>query len=235
MGGIEVLDREVYYTSEAGRLLGVATATLNRWLDGHARTGKFYEPILRDEPRPRPVTGPRVVTWGEFIEAGHLAAYRSQGNVPLQRLRRYVDDWRGARGIPYPLAHKKPLVDPYRDLLDREGDQVLRHKDRQVQIPAAEEAVDAFFARIDFDDGTAARYWPDGRDIPVVLDPSRQFGSPTVADRSVRTATLYGMHAGGDSAESLADIYELDVGHVQEAIRFERRLAERAISAYAAA
>jgi len=235
VGDIEVLDRAVYFTSEAGRLLGVATATLNRWLDGHARSGKFYEPILRDVPRPRPVAGPRVVTWGEFIEAGHLAAYRSRENVPLQRLRRYVDDWRGERGIPYPLAHKKPHVGPDRDLLDHDGERVWRHKDDQAQLPSPDPSVAAFFKRIDFDDGTAARYWPDGRDTPVVLDPSRQFGSPTVAGRSVRTATLYGMHAGGDSAEALADIYTLDVEQVRAAIRFEERLAERAISAYAAA
>ena len=65
-----VLDREVYYQAEAARLLGINTATLGNWLDGY----RNMPPILRGKPRPR--SGNRLITWGEFIEAGHLAAYR---------------------------------------------------------------------------------------------------------------------------------------------------------------
>ena len=195
MGSVSVLDRGVYYISEAARLLGITPSTLTNWLDGYTRGGIFHPPILRAPPS-RPAHGQRVVTWGEFIEAGHLAAYRRQARIPLQRLRAYVDDWRGEQGIPYPLAHCKPHIGPGRQLLDHDGRRAWRHEDGQRQMPASNASVDAFFDRIDFDDKVAARYWPAGKAEDIVVDPVRQFGSPTIPGTCIRTATLNEMHTG---------------------------------------
>ena len=233
MGDVGVLDRNVFYTREAALLLGITTSTLTNWLDGYTRYGRVHAPVLRDDPRSS--NGPRMVTWGEFIEAGHLAAYRRKARIPLQRLRAYVDDWRGKHGVPYPLAHRKPYVGPDRDLLDHNDARVWRHKDGQVQMPSPEQSVDAFFDRIDFDGEIAKRYWPAGRDTQVVVDPTRQFGSPTIAGTCIRTSTLYGMNTGGDPTDWLAFSYGLETAQVEAAIDFERRLADRAIAAYVAA
>jgi hypothetical protein len=104
MGSVELLDREVYSSGEAARLLGVPTSTLRRWLHGHERAGQFYPPVLRPQ-----ATGSDIVTWGEFVEAGYLREYRRL-RVSLQSLRPFILALRESLGVPYPLAHARPWV-----------------------------------------------------------------------------------------------------------------------------
>ena len=224
MGDSVVLDLEMYRKSDAARLLGIAPQTLGRWLDGYVTAiGTRQPPILRAEPATGFSAAPRFVTWGEFIEAGHLAAYRQQQRMPSRRLREYVSDWRGSSDVPYPLARCKPCTGP--------GS--LVHAD--VVARAAARSVAAFFDRVDYDGDVPVRYWPDGRDAHIVLDPRRQFGSPIIEGTRISTEVIYGTNAAGDPAEWLAHAYSLDLVQVEAAIRFEQRLANRKIIAYQAA
>ena len=229
MGDSAVLDLEMYRKSDAARLLGIAPQTLGRWLDGYvAADGTRRLPILRAEPATGRSTAPRFVTWGEFIEAGHLAAYRQQQRMPSRRLREYVSDWRGSSDVPYPLARCKPCTGPG----------PLVHAaviDADPVAWAAARSVAAFFDRVDFDGDVPVRYWPDGRDAHIVVDPRRQFGSPIIEGTRMGTEVIYGMNVAGDPAEWLAHAYSLDLVQVEAAIRFEQRLANRKIIAYQAA
>ena len=229
MGDSAVLDLEMYRKSDAARLLGIAPQTLGRWLDGYvAADSTRRPPILGAESAKGCSAAPRFVTWGEFIEAGHLAAYRQQQRMPLRRLREYVSDWRGSSDVPYPLARCKPCAGPgprvHADFID--ADSTAR---------AAARSVTAFFDRIDYEGDVPVRYWPDGRDAHIVLDPRRQFGSPIIEGTRMGTEVVYGMNAAGDPAEWLAHAYSLDLIQVEAAIRFEQRLANRKIIAYQAA
>src|SRR2546423_9991131 len=98
-----VLDREMFSEAEAARLLRVPQSALHYWLEGGNRRGKSYRPVIRSEP-----TGTRVVTWAEFVEAGWLKEYR-QRSVPMAELRTFIDRLRQDFGVPYPLAHRRPL------------------------------------------------------------------------------------------------------------------------------
>lgn len=100
---------------------------------------------------------------------------------------------------------------------------------------ASAKSVAAFFDRVDFEGDIAVRYWPDGRDAYIVVDPRRQFGIPIVEGTRLSTEVLYGTNAAGDSAEWLAHAYGLDLVQVEAAIRFEQRLANREIAAHRAA
>lgn len=103
--GVSVLGRPLYSVSEAARLLEIPSQKLRRWLDGFTVRGQFYPPVIRPEQ-----TGSDDVTWAELVEAGFLRDYRVR-RVSLQKLRPVVDEMRRAFGVPYPLAHFKPLVD----------------------------------------------------------------------------------------------------------------------------
>jgi uncharacterized protein (DUF433 family) len=70
----------------------------------------------------------------------------------------------------------------------------------------------------------AATWWPRGRDVPVVLDPTRSFGTPIVADRGVPTHVLAGPVEAGDSPELVGNWFEVPIHDVQVAVTFERSL-----------
>ena len=206
-----VLDQETFFTSEAAALLNMPTATLTRWLDGYSSRGTTHPPVLREEPRPRRDNW-RMVTWGEFIEAGHLAGFNwgRHRRLPYSVLRSYVARWRGREATPYPLARWDPDID---------GARVP-----DVDPPSPEWAIKDFFARVDFEDGTPCRYWPAGRRVPVVVDPARQFGRPIVDGTRITTEVLHGLNTAGGDVEGIADAYNLDVAQVEAAIGFEYKL-----------
>ena len=210
-----MLDHQTFFTSEAAALLGLPTATLTRWLDGHTSRATVHPPVLREEPRPRRDNW-RMVTWGEFIEAGHLAAFNWEGRgrrLPYRVLRSYVARWHDKRATPYPLARWDPDVD---------GTRVP-----EVDPPSPEWAIVDYFARFDFEDGVASRYWPAGRGVPVVVDPARQCGRPTIPGTRITTSVLHGMNSAGDPIEWLATAYGLDVAQIEAAVEFEHKLLLR--------
>ena len=100
----DLMDREVYTEPEAARLLEVPPSTLHYWLHGGVRGNVTHKPIIR----PEAIDG-RYVTWAEFIEAGWLRAYRSN-KIPMKELRAFIEVLRDEFQVPYPLAHRRPLV-----------------------------------------------------------------------------------------------------------------------------
>lgn len=225
---VSMLDRPLYGVGQAAALLGVrGPATLWRWLDGYHRGDTIYPPVIRDQP-----TGVDVLTWGEFIEARYLARLRDSG-VSLQHLRGLVDRLREQFNTAHPLAHAKPFFDGQdvvmraqeEENLPRELRVVIVAKNGQTKLsPAAED----FIRDIDYDQDVAARLRPAGRKSPVVIDPARGFGMPSLLGRNLRTEVLAELSLAGDSNESIAAAYDLTAEQVEAALRFELQVARDA-------
>jgi uncharacterized protein (DUF433 family) len=216
MSDIAVLDREVYEAGEAARLLHLPVRTLRNWLDGYSGRGKSYRPVIRVAP-----TGSDILTWGEFVEAGYLNEYRRVHKISLPEIRTFVDEWRTELGVPYPLAHKKPYAGPGPGLVeegeDGDGEPVMwRHRDGQLMMT---KWAKRFVDKVEFGPQVARRYFPAGKEHPVVIDPRRSFGAPTV--EGVRTEVLYEMFLAGEPVDEIAAGYELDRSLIEAAIRFE--------------
>lgn len=213
---VTVLDREIYEVGEAARLLGVHARTLRNWLDGYSARGRSYRPVVRER-----ATGSDVLSWGEFVEAGFLNEFLRVQRIPLPEIRAYIGSWRDKLGVPYPLAHQQPYSGVGRRLMDGsetpEGDMIVyRFRDGQLTLtPWAQE----FVRKVEFDRQVAKRYWPAGQDQPVVIDPQRSFGAPTVD--GIRTEVLYEMFVAGDPMDEIAAGYDLQREHVEAAIRYE--------------
>ena len=213
-----LLDRAIYSYADVDRLVGMRAGTARRWLEGYKRAGRFYEPVLRPEP-----IGDDAVTWGEMVEARLLAEFRSR-NVPVQRLRPAVVQLRKEFGR-YPLAHAQPFLDVegrelVRSVQDRVG---LEHRLQLVvvrndQLVLADTA-ERFRSAVEYDDDIVGRLKPDPRTPGVVMDPQRAFGQPAI--RNVRTESLAEDFRSGAGREELADLYDLSVEQVDDAIRFE--------------
>ncbi len=216
-----ILGQPTYSLTEAARLLRVSPSTLRWWLEGAERGDRSYPPVLREEPQ-----GSSTLTWGEFVEAGYLREYRQ--DIPLQRLRPLISELRKELGVPYPLATARPMTDG-RELvwnlqikLDLPEELWVVVGGRQLVLGGA---ADAFFKRVEFDpvSSEAIRYTVMKADVPVVVDPRRSFGLPTI--RGARTETIAELALAGEPTGVVAEIYE-DYGlretDVLNAVRFER-------------
>ena len=213
-----LLDRAIYSYGDVDRLAGLHAGTALRWLEGYERKGRFYEPVLREEP-----TGSDAVTWGEMVEARMLAEFRGQ-RIPMARMRPAIDKLRQQFGR-YPLAQARPFL----DVEGRELVQVVQQEvglDRGLQLVVVRNGqsmlslpAQRFSAIVHYDGNVAQSLSPQVRTPEVLMDPLRSFGQPAV--RSVRTESLAEDYRAGTSREDLVDLYDLSPEQVDQAIRFE--------------
>ena len=219
------LERPVYGMGQAARLLGLRTDGLRRWVDGYERNDRSYPPVIREQR-----SGDDTVTWGEFVEAGYLREYRAK-HVSLQYLRPVIGILRRELGVPYPLATLRPYtsgrqlaLEVQRTVgLDPELGIVVLGRDGELQLtaPAA-----AFLEKVEFLDDEVGRLFPLGRTVPVVLDPDRGFGEPTVP-RGVRTEAIFELVTAGEPMSRVAEAYDVTEHEVQAAVDFESGRAGR--------
>jgi uncharacterized protein (DUF433 family) len=83
-----------------------------------------------------------------------------------------------------------------------------------------------FFKKLDFDsDSLAVRFWPAGKEKAIVCDPHHQFGQPTVFGTNINSEILYRMYLADEPIDFIADLYEISLVKVQNAIDFHKSAA----------
>lgn len=216
MSSVTILERPVYGLAQAASLLGLRPARVRAWLDGYERKGVTYQPVIREEP-----TGDDLVTWGEFVELGYLREYREE--VALQRIRPVIASLRERFATRYPLAHARPWVYDRELVLEIQEDADLDPRlaivVRTGQEIILSEVAERFVRRVEFDGDTAARWRPAGKFSPVVLDPERSFGMPTVG--GIATERIFELVVAGEPLDLVAEGYDMPVDDVRAACAFE--------------
>jgi uncharacterized protein (DUF433 family) len=206
---------------EAARALGVPASTLWRWLEGREAEG--LEPVLRTTP-----THEDVMTWGEFVEAAYLRECRRR-RMPLRRLRLFIEALRDELQLPHPLATKRPFIAVERRLvLDLEERVELAGEYRPVVVDPTDGQLvlgypaEALLDKVEFadvGDMPAVRWFPAGKQSPVLVDPEMRGGAPTV--RGIRTEALAELASDGMSVAVLAEDYGLPEDELRQALAYE--------------
>ena len=214
-------DRLRYSLSEAARYLQVHSSTLRWWLEGGKRGDRVYPPVLREEP-----AGASELTWYEFIEAGWLREYRD--HMSLRHLRPLIMSLREEFGVLHPLATVQPFV-AGRELVYRLQGELDIPQELWIVVGSGQLVLTkqskAFFTRVNFHPptGTAESFTLMKAEAPVVLDPGRAFGIPTI--RGVRAEILSELYEAGEPEEFITAIYT-DYGvtatDIKTAVDFER-------------
>lgn len=223
---VSMLDRPVYGYSEADRLLGLGPGTTKRWVNGYERAGRRYDPVIREDPVDSP-----WVSWGEFIETRLLAEFRT--SVPMIKLRPAVQWLRQHFRRKNPLAYAYPFLraDGKELLLQVQRDTRL-DEELWLAIPSSQGVLlsstsQRFTQAVNYtdDEGPAESVTPDAGAPNVLLHPARREGQPTVA--GIRAHMLAGLVEAGEPIDFVAATYDLPVGAVEDAVRYEapRRLA----------
>lgn len=211
----DMLDREVYSEPDAARLLGLSPSTLHYWLQGGTRGAVTYMPIIRPEPLDR-----RWVTWAEFIEAGWLRAYR-RNKIPMKELRAFIEVLRDEFDVPYPLAHKRPLVSG-KTLVFRAQEAVelsphfrLIDQDGMLTYPGQ-----SFVDRVQWKGDLPEGWRPvDDPKSTVIVQPDVRFGRPSVS--GISTIAIYEYAEEGASRDEIVEEYGVTKADVRWALSFE--------------
>lgn len=229
----------IYTRAEAARLLHLTPGRVSSWVRGyryswgpkHRRRRGAQPPVIRtDIPV---IDGTLAISFLELMELRVVKHFREQG-IPLQTVRVAWQHAAQAFQTKHPFADRRVFVDEARIFMALDDQpavpDVLEISSRKqpFQVIAG-----PFFARslreAEFDERTqlVRRWWPRGRDVPIVLDPRIAFGAPVIAGTRIRTDIL-ALYAESRRPQLVARAFGLDFEQVRAAINFESQLARAA-------
>jgi len=215
----------LYTPAEAGRLVHVPPGKIVRWLRGHTVKGKYYEPLWRPEID----LGDEGVYLGfrDLMEVRVAAAFIARGLHPI-RVRQAIELAKDIVGAERPLSTSRFRTDGRTVFLHMEGPgDEARLIDLFRRQHVFREVVEPSLEGIEFEDGIPARWWPQGRQAGIVIDPERSFGKPIEADTSVPADALAAAAVAEGSAEAAARVWSVPVRAVKRAVAFVGTQADR--------
>lgn len=216
--------RPTYTIGQAAKLAGTSPANVRRWLYGYQAPGHKMRPVFGRRAKDK--DGPVEVSFLELAEIVVVRAFRRKG-VTLERLRRAHAFAREQLGMSHPFASLKLRTDGVHVLHEFEESEpgaslLVLDKYGQWTLPGA---VVRTLEEFDFEADLAARWFPKGHDIPIVIDPRFAAGKPTVAGSGVTIETIYKRWKSGEKIDFIAEDYELDEEVVKKALQHADKLA----------
>jgi uncharacterized protein (DUF433 family) len=228
----------IYSLAEAQRLIHVPARKIQRWLYGYAHPTKSGEDPVRGFSDPlwspqyaKADYDAEAIGFNDLLELRFVAAFVEHG-VPLTVVRRCMETARELFGAKYPMTSGSFKTDGktiFTDAVEKivKDGALLDLKSRQF---AFKDIISpSLYAGIEYDGNRAAKWYPNGRRQHVVLDPTRQFGSPIVDEVGIPTGVLYASYlAEGENSHALAQAakaYDVPAKFVEAAIKFEQGLA----------
>lgn len=221
----------LYTVPEAARLTSIPQARLRRWLRGYTygsgESTAVSEPVWRRQlPE---IDGTLGLGFLDLMEARFIDAFR-KADVPWRVIRLCAERARELCGTDHPFATQRFRTDGrtiFAEIAGKAGEAQLLDLAKS-QLAFARIIGPSLYAGIDFSDrDTPTRWWPAGRQTPIVLDPARSFGQPIVSTRGVPTAVLADAVAAEGSVAKVARLYRVAPQSVHAAVRFEQRGSER--------
>ena len=215
----------LYTISEAAHLAGVHAQTVRRWMFG-------YKPSRREPSRPavlgaKEATSP-YVSFLELIEVVIAAKFRKVSHVKLDVVRRAYVRASSTWNLEHPFAHLKleslggHVIQWMR--ADDESTTIAHVVDKPEQIALPGLVTEQIHA-LDYELDLAARWYPVGKDIPIVVDPRFSTGQPTLIDRGVTIGAIYRRWKADQPISFIADDLKIDTNLVERALRYADKVA----------
>jgi uncharacterized protein (DUF433 family) len=228
-GEMSIFDRPAYRALEAARILGLPAATVTAWCFGQRYRGsagedKQFRPVVKAADRRN-----RLLSFANLCELHVLSAIRRHHRVTLPKVRRSLDYVRDKLASPRPLLDTQFQTNGI-DLFVAHASQLLNVSKQGQQALRGE--FERALARIERDaNGAPIRLFPFTRShgaegaAVIVVDPRLSFGRPLLMHAGVKTDVIRSRFNAGDSIGEMARDYRVEPAAIEEALRFEQRLA----------
>lgn len=236
---LKLLGLGIYSRAEVARLLSLGPGRVTSWVRGYRyawgpkerrRRGKQPAVIKTDIPT---IEGSLSVSFLELVELFVVKQFRDNG-IPLQTVRVAWNHAARAFKTLHPFADRRVFTDGGHIFMALREDElwadVLEVSTRRMPFQVIVGPIFKHsFDEIEFDKRTelACRWWPQGRQVPIVLDREIAFGAPVVAGTRVPTSFI-ARFAKTRSIPVVAEAFELLPAQIDAAVRFESRLARAA-------
>ena len=209
----------IYTTPEVAKILGLPRGKVKRWLKDYWVTkfsggGIHYSDGEGIE---------QVTNFHTLIEFFTFYQLREKG-VSAQKIVAAHNILADIFKTQYPFATSNILTDGEKVLFEGAIGEIIK-ADKTLQI-YINQVIEPFCERIEFDKNSLAnRFFPMGKDHDVIIDPKRKFGQPVVGETNVLTETVFSLFRAGEPVDIIANLYDLKISQVEDAINFHTRIA----------
>lgn len=227
-GGRKPQDIPAYRLSDAAKYLDIAQPTLRSWIKGYfypIKGGRrFFEPVFSLPERDLP-----LLSYTNLVEAFVLSSLRKKYKIDLYKIRTAIESLRRRFDSPHPLAEHQFETNGIDIFVEQYGELINVGLDGQL---AMRQVLQDYLTRVEHDpSGRAARLYPfirlNGTDQPkhVVINPYVSFGKPVIAGTGLPTRVVAERFKAGDSIPQIASDYGRKEEEIDDAIRYELRIA----------
>ncbi len=218
---LEQLSRPLYSFAEADYLAVVGRGSAKRWLAGYHRSDSTGNRI----PSP-PITpmekDSETVSFLDLMEVVAIGGLREVG-FTLGQVRQIVSNCQAMLQVERPLVTLKFKTDG-REIFVPNGE-ILLEVGRRRGALAWKKVLDPFLQNLDYTGNLASRWWPLGKEQPIILDPDYGYGLPVVLNSGVRTEIIRERFQVGDLPDQIARDFNLKPIEVERALQFEVKRA----------
>jgi uncharacterized protein (DUF433 family) len=226
--------REVptYTLGEAAHYLSIPLTTVRAWVRGTSYTQSDGSRRRFQKVIELPDRNLTLLSFYNLAEAHVLRALREIHRIDLQKIRRALDFVRRERGWERPLIQAQFRTDGVGLFIEQLGKLIDATADGQLVMS---DIVSAHLDRLDWEGDLAARLYPFTRlttdrlaPKSVLIDPTRSFGRPVLANLGVATSEIAERYKAGDSIKALMKDFGGTQTDIEEAIRCELQIAAAA-------
>ena len=214
----------LYTFAEAGRLAHVSTGTVRNWLLGYKDdVGRAIPPLIHKSENDT-----AMVSFLQLIEVVVAGKFRKAERVSLRTVRQAHENAAAQWKIDYPFAYLHlevlggHIVQRLREERFGRSLQALDNP-RQWTLPGL---VVETVRQMEYDtEEFAVRWYPVGKEYPIVVDPKVTSGVPTIEHRGVTIEVIHKRFKAGQKLDFIARDFELEPDIVEEALRYAKQVA----------
>ena len=224
-GGEDPRELPAYTIADASRYIHVPRATLRTWFLGRTypkrggvgEFGRVLSPAGRAGPQ---------LSFLNLVEAHVLRALRTEHDVSISAVREALETAEKRLGLERLLLSDQLLTSAGELFIEQYGELVSLSRSGQF---AMKKMLEVYLRRVAWDDKhIPLRLFPFLRAAetaggsPIVIDPRKSFGRPTIHGSGVSTRVLTDRIDAGETVDELARDYDIAPEKIEAAILFEK-------------
>ncbi len=210
----------MYSFTEVAHLSQVSVSTVRNWLLGYTTEQGEVQPLFKGHPEEG-----KTCSFLQLIEIVVAAKFRKAEHVPFKTVRHAYDNARKFYGLDYPFAGMElKAIGGHIVHIMRIPGASLQAIDQPEQFTLPD-LVQETIGQLEYEYKLAARWYPAGKDIPIVVDPRISAGVPIVKGRGVTVEAIHKRFKAKQKMEFIARDFALKFGVVEEIIRFRETVA----------
>ncbi|MBI4188149.1 MAG: DUF433 domain-containing protein [Chloroflexi bacterium] len=208
----------MYSFSEAAHLAGVSTQTVRNWLFGYSVDNHLVSPLFQTSSEQSP-----FCSFLQLIEIVVAARFRKSEHTSFQTVKRAYDNAQKEWELDYPFAHLRLKSLGGHIVRIISGDTSLQSVDNlnQWTLPGL---VTETLEQLEYELELAAKWYPVGKKIPIVVDPRISAGLPVVEGRGVTVQAILKRFDSDQKISFIAKDFELKESTIEDVVRYGRKV-----------